>query len=338
MARIRSVKPEIWKNEDLAALGYPSVIMFIGLLQHADMAGRGEDRPGRLKAEIFPYQNEDVRALMDGLEERKLITRYEVDGQAYYWVRKFREHQRITGKEAETGSKRPPAPDDHDVPRLPPRTSPTPPETPRGHGDDAPETNTGSTENLPEEPPGHTRETSEGFSGVLEGKGKDRTYAELADREESLPSDSSREEPSDLTEEEQWGRIEAFWKPAAKHGDPVVRALCRAAYAVPEFKRVVPRSMDTVEKVVQRLRSKAPHDAAILTEVEFFETYWSEAASGFGKGQWWLKFGKWAEKAYGKWATAKKRGGLMPVDGGVKSAAEIRAETEARVRAMGGRR
>ena len=94
MARIRSIKPTFWTNEDLAELGPWHRLCFIGLWNHADREGRLEDRPRRLKAAIFPFDEQDMNALLDGLASRGFIARYTADGAAYIQVVNFLKHQR----------------------------------------------------------------------------------------------------------------------------------------------------------------------------------------------------------------------------------------------------
>lgn len=54
--RIRSVKPEFWKDEVIASLPYPVRLLYIGLWNCADDAGFLEWRPARLGADLFPYE------------------------------------------------------------------------------------------------------------------------------------------------------------------------------------------------------------------------------------------------------------------------------------------
>lgn len=94
MGRIRTIKPSFWKNEDLAELSPWHRLCFIGLWNQADREGRMEDRPRRLKAEIFPFDDIDMDQLLAGLAEKNFITRYVADGAAYLEIPKFGKHQR----------------------------------------------------------------------------------------------------------------------------------------------------------------------------------------------------------------------------------------------------
>lgn len=100
MARGRFIKPEFWMDEDLARLSKEARLLFIGLWQLADRAGRFEDRPKRIKAEIFPYDDVDADALLTELATQKVhgngafIQRYEVSGKRYIQIANFTKHQK----------------------------------------------------------------------------------------------------------------------------------------------------------------------------------------------------------------------------------------------------
>ena len=94
MARIRSIKPSFFKNEDLAELSFAHRLCFAGLWGQADREGRLEDRPRRLKAEIFPYDDIDMDSLLSALAEKQFIVRYAADGVAAIAINGFLKHQR----------------------------------------------------------------------------------------------------------------------------------------------------------------------------------------------------------------------------------------------------
>lgn len=93
MARARNIKPGFFKNEDLAEMDPLSRLLFAGLWCLADREGRLEDRPKRIKAELFPYDNCDVDQLLDDLQEYGFIHRYEVDGGKYIFIQNWHKHQ-----------------------------------------------------------------------------------------------------------------------------------------------------------------------------------------------------------------------------------------------------
>lgn len=100
MSRIRTIKPKFFKNEDLAALSRDWRLLFIGLWTQADREGRLEDRPKRLKAELFPYDDDlDVNAGLGSLINAGFLTRYEVKGIRYLAVSRWLKHQRPQASE-----------------------------------------------------------------------------------------------------------------------------------------------------------------------------------------------------------------------------------------------
>ena len=102
--RIRTIKPEFWKHDGIAELEYAARLLFIALWCIADRRGRMEDRPKRIKAECFPYDDLDVESMLSDLHRAGFIDRYEAEGVRVIEVRSFEKHQRLTGKEAETES------------------------------------------------------------------------------------------------------------------------------------------------------------------------------------------------------------------------------------------
>jgi hypothetical protein len=79
MARIRTIKPQFFLNEELAELPAMVRLLFIGLWTQADREGRLIDRPKRLKAEIFPYENFDMEKGLKQLSEARFIVRYKAN-------------------------------------------------------------------------------------------------------------------------------------------------------------------------------------------------------------------------------------------------------------------
>lgn len=91
--RARNIKPGFWKNEDLVEVPFEYRLLFIGLWMLADREGRLEDRPKRIKMELFPADNVDVKAGLDELCRLGLLERYEAEGVNVLLITKFGEHQ-----------------------------------------------------------------------------------------------------------------------------------------------------------------------------------------------------------------------------------------------------
>jgi hypothetical protein len=94
MARARSIKPAFFKNEFLAECEPMARLLFVGLWTLADRNGRLEYRPLRIKAELFPYENCDMAAMLKQLEDRGFVRAYEVQGVRVLEIPKFCDHQR----------------------------------------------------------------------------------------------------------------------------------------------------------------------------------------------------------------------------------------------------
>lgn len=98
--RIRALKPGFFKNEDLCELSPWHRICFEGLWCCADREGRLQDRPKRLKAEIYPYDDLDMNGLLWDLAHAGFIVRYAVAGQPFIQVTTFDKHQHPRQDEA----------------------------------------------------------------------------------------------------------------------------------------------------------------------------------------------------------------------------------------------
>ena len=101
--RIRSIKPEFWRSEDIAALTIPDRLLFIGLWSYVDDNGVGRDRLADIAADLFaPDLEQDpqeaygrVRGGLRELSRRGLIHRYEADDKRYLSIATWKAHQRI---------------------------------------------------------------------------------------------------------------------------------------------------------------------------------------------------------------------------------------------------
>lgn len=103
MARIRTVKPELFRHEGLydleTELGIPVRLAWIGLFTIADREGRFKWRPRAIKAEVLPYDDVDFSRVLDALVTRGFLVKYENAGTEYGWIRTFGLHQVINNRE-----------------------------------------------------------------------------------------------------------------------------------------------------------------------------------------------------------------------------------------------
>jgi len=115
MPRIRYLKPDFFKDEDLALWPFETRLCFEGLWILADKEGRLEDRPLRLKVEIFPYDDVKIENCLKQLSQCKnsssepFIHRYTTDNQSYIQIINWKKHQKP--HHTEKASSIPPPPD-----------------------------------------------------------------------------------------------------------------------------------------------------------------------------------------------------------------------------------
>lgn len=115
MARIRTIKPEAFSSESLAAVSISAERTFFGLLTQADDHGGFRDQPAviagllwSLRPEHGPMGVEDDLTQLAGAD---LICRYEGDdGKRYLHIVTFTTHQRVNRP---SGVRHPPCPHHH---------------------------------------------------------------------------------------------------------------------------------------------------------------------------------------------------------------------------------
>lgn len=112
MARARNIKPGFFKDEDLIEVSFAARLLFAGLWTLADRRGVLEDRPKRIKMEVFPADDVDMDALLDELASVGSIQRYSAVGTAAIWIPGFERHQNPHMQEKPSAV---PLPDDVDT-------------------------------------------------------------------------------------------------------------------------------------------------------------------------------------------------------------------------------
>lgn len=97
MARIRTVKPEFWTSEQIMECSPNARLLFIGMWNFADDAGRLTCSPRTLKAQIYPSDDltsDDVLGMLLELAHHGLLGFYEIDNKALIQITGWK-HQRI---------------------------------------------------------------------------------------------------------------------------------------------------------------------------------------------------------------------------------------------------
>lgn len=120
MPRARNIKPAFFKNELLVELPVEARLLFIGLWTLADREGRLENRPKRIKMEIYPADNFNIIELLQLLQKSEFIHLYG----DYIQIINFTKHQSPHVKEAASII---PAPDRHQTNTSQATLNPEPP-------------------------------------------------------------------------------------------------------------------------------------------------------------------------------------------------------------------
>jgi hypothetical protein len=102
--RIRTIKPDIGKHEELWDLGQstglPVYQAFTLLWCYADREGRFEWRPRSLKTDILPYWDGDFSRVLDALATRGFIVKYACGDREFGVIPTFSKHQVVNHRES----------------------------------------------------------------------------------------------------------------------------------------------------------------------------------------------------------------------------------------------
>lgn len=96
--RIRSLKPEIFRDEKVQRLPIQARLLYIGLITHADDYGRLDGEPVAVRSLVFPHDDLPTKTVVKWLEavaEKGLIYRYQADGFSWIEIRGWSKHQRV---------------------------------------------------------------------------------------------------------------------------------------------------------------------------------------------------------------------------------------------------
>jgi hypothetical protein len=106
MARIRTVKPELFRHEGLYELeietGLPIRISFAGLFTACDREGRFKWKPRQLKLDVLPFDSIDFSRVLDALVTRGFVVKYENSGELFGCIPTFKKHQVINNRESDS--------------------------------------------------------------------------------------------------------------------------------------------------------------------------------------------------------------------------------------------
>lgn len=105
MARIRTVKPSLFRHYDLykaeKETKLPLRLAWIGLFTVCDREGRFKWRPEEIKPDVLPFDEKvDFAQVLKALDAYGFVEKYEVDGEAFGCIPSWRLHQVINVREA----------------------------------------------------------------------------------------------------------------------------------------------------------------------------------------------------------------------------------------------
>ncbi len=101
MARIRTIKPEFWRNEALASISAEACLLAVGLLNHCDDEGYFNPNPKLVQSDIFPLRelSATTTVLLRELSDIGYITLFQgSDSKLYGLIPNFVKHQVINKK------------------------------------------------------------------------------------------------------------------------------------------------------------------------------------------------------------------------------------------------
>ena len=99
--RIRTIKPEFWRSDDIAALDYFDRLLFIGLWSYVDDNGVGRDEERIIAADLFALEADPRETLarvsrgLQHLSDAGLVDRYTVEERDFLHITKWERHQKI---------------------------------------------------------------------------------------------------------------------------------------------------------------------------------------------------------------------------------------------------
>ncbi|NIL23512.1 hypothetical protein HB991_13455 [Yersinia mollaretii] len=96
MARIRTIKPEFWTDEDMAEVSEAACLLAIGLLNYADDEGYFNANPKLIKAAVFPIRepSRSIPVMLQELSKQGYLTLFSTSDNKHFGViSNFAKHQ-----------------------------------------------------------------------------------------------------------------------------------------------------------------------------------------------------------------------------------------------------
>lgn len=104
MARIRTVKPELFRHEALFEAEQqsklPLRLAYIGLFTACDREGRFKWKPRALKLDVLPYDQIDFSRVLDALVTHGFVVKYQFEDDEFGCIPTWSQHQVINNRES----------------------------------------------------------------------------------------------------------------------------------------------------------------------------------------------------------------------------------------------
>ncbi len=114
MARARFIRPEFFTDEKVGGLPYGARILFAGIWCHSDLRGVFEHSARQLRVLVFPFDEGLTSGTVDEwltqLGTAGMVLRFEAEGKPWGVVRRWIDHQDISTREIEIGTRKPEPP------------------------------------------------------------------------------------------------------------------------------------------------------------------------------------------------------------------------------------
>jgi hypothetical protein len=96
MARIRSLKPQVWQDEKIGHISRDARLLFVGLITLADDEGRFLTLPSVVLGHAFPRDGDAARKLPKWFEELKSAGLIRLYDDEYGCLPNWTSHQKIS--------------------------------------------------------------------------------------------------------------------------------------------------------------------------------------------------------------------------------------------------
>lgn len=103
MARIRTIKPQFWGDDQIATLSITARYLAIGLVSMADDDGRFIASVNAISGYVFPHDEfspKQIRKWLSEIEAARFAIFYRVGRAEYGCIPNYRKHQRISKPQA----------------------------------------------------------------------------------------------------------------------------------------------------------------------------------------------------------------------------------------------